>query len=117
MKKRVPGLPALLREGRPESLIDNELVIKFPAGYSFQANQVARGDNPRIIAEALLEVTGTELRVTTKLAPGPLPEPAAPDEDARILSKDELIRVLKQEFWRPVHRRRAHALDQPRKTR
>jgi DNA polymerase-3 subunit gamma/tau len=98
VKRRVPGLPALLGEGRPESLIDNELVIKFPAGYSFQANQVARGDNPRIIAEALLEVTGTELRVTTKLAPGPLPEPAAPDEDARILSKDELIRVLKQEF-------------------
>ena len=26
------------------------------------------------------------------------PEPAAEDEDARILSKDELIRVLKQEF-------------------
>ncbi len=98
VKKRQRGLPALLGEGRPDSLDDNELVIKFPAGYSFQANQVARGENPRIIAEALLEVTGTELRVTTKLAPGAAPEPAAADEDARILNKDELIRVLKQEF-------------------
>jgi hypothetical protein len=26
------------------------------------------------------------------------PEPAGADEDARILSKDELIRVLKHEF-------------------
>ncbi len=98
VKKRAPGLPALLGEGRPDSIEDNELVIKFPAGYSFQANQVARGDNPLAIAEALLEVTGTELRVTTKLATGPTPEPATKDEDARILSRDELIRVLKEEF-------------------
>jgi hypothetical protein len=97
-KKRAPGLPALLGEGRPDSLDGNELVIKFPAGHSFAANQVARGDNPLIIAEALLEVTGTELRVTTKLAPGLAPENAGSDEDARILSKDELIRVLKREF-------------------
>ncbi|MCE5253501.1 MAG: DNA polymerase III subunit gamma/tau, partial [Actinomycetia bacterium] len=98
VKKRALGLPAVLAEGRPDTLDGNLLVIKFPAGHAFQANQVARGDNPRLIAEALLEVTGTELRVTTKLAPEPVLETAAPDEDARILSKDELLRVLTQEF-------------------
>ncbi len=74
------------------------MVIKFPAGYSFQANQVARGDNPRVIADALREVTGRELRVTTRMAVEPTAQPAGEEEDARILSKDELIRVLKQEF-------------------
>ena len=98
VKTRKPALCAVLSEGRPESLEDDELVIKFPAGHSFAANQVARDDNPRVISEALLEVSGAHLRVTTKLAPEPAAGAAAPDEDARILSKDELIRVLKQEF-------------------
>ncbi len=98
VKKRQASLSAVLGEGQPDSLSEGELVIKFPAGYSFQANQVARGENPRVIAEALREVTGRELRIITKLAAEPAPEPAGTDEDARILSKDELIRVLKQEF-------------------
>jgi DNA polymerase-3 subunit gamma/tau len=98
VKKRQPGLAAVLGEGRPESLDAGELVIKFPAGYGFQANQVARQENPRVIAEALREVTGKDLRITTKLAAEPVPEPEREDEDARILSKDELIRVLKKEF-------------------
>ena len=88
----------MLGEGRPESLEANELVIKFPAGYNFQANQVARGNNPRVIAEALREVTGRELRVTTRMAVEAAAQPADEEEDARILSKDELIRVLKHEF-------------------
>jgi len=46
----------------------------------------------------LREVTGTDLRITTKLAAEPAPRPEREDEDARILSKDELIRVLKTEF-------------------
>ena len=98
VKKRQPGLAAVLNEGRPESLVGGELVILFRAGYSFQANQVARDENPRMIAEALREVTGKELRITTKLAQEPAPEPDRGDADARILSKDDLIRVLKQEF-------------------
>jgi DNA polymerase-3 subunit gamma/tau len=98
VRKRQSGLAAVLGEGYPDSLEGGELVIGFPAGYSFQANQVARGDNPRTIADALREVTGKDLRITTRLAKDPAPEPAARNEDARILSKDELLRVLKQEF-------------------
>jgi len=98
VKKRQPGLAAVLGEGQPDSFDGNELLIKFPGGYSFQANLVARDDNRAIIADALREVTGRELRVVTKLAAEPGPEPAAKKEDVRILSKDELLRVLKQEF-------------------
>jgi DNA polymerase-3 subunit gamma/tau len=98
VKKRQAGLSAVLGEGLPESLDADTLVIRFPAGYSFQANQVARGSNPKVIAEALREVTGKDLHVTTKLASEGEQKPAAQEEDARILTKDELIRVLKREF-------------------
>jgi DNA polymerase-3 subunit gamma/tau len=98
VKKRQAGLSAVLAEGRPESLEDDELIVKFPAGYGFQANQVSRGDNPKVVAEALKEITGRALRVVTRVTAEQTAEPAAGDEDARILSKDELIRVLKQEF-------------------
>jgi DNA polymerase-3 subunit gamma/tau len=98
VKKRQPGLAAVLGEGQPDSLSGDELVVKFPAGYSFQANQVAREDNRAIIAEALREITGKSLRVLTKLAAEPVTEPVTEKEDARILSKDELLRVLKLEF-------------------
>jgi DNA polymerase III subunit gamma/tau len=98
VKKRQPGLAAVLGEGQPESLSGNELLVKFPAGYSFQANMVARDDNRSMIAEALREITGQDLRVTTRLAAEPAPEEVEKKEDARILSKDELLRVLKLEF-------------------
>jgi len=98
VKKRQAGLAAVLGEGRPDSIEGTELVVKFPAGYSFQANQVARGDNPRVLAEALREVTGRDLHVTTRMTIEAGSQPVAEEEDARILSKDELIRVLKQEF-------------------
>ncbi|OFW62030.1 MAG: DNA polymerase III, subunit gamma and tau [Actinobacteria bacterium RBG_16_64_13] len=98
VKKRQAGLSAVLGEGQPESLEGDELVIKFPAGYSFQANQVARNDNPRVITEALRDITGKELRITTRLANEPIPPPADGEEDARILSKDDLIRALEREF-------------------
>jgi DNA polymerase-3 subunit gamma/tau len=98
VKRRQAGLAAVLGEGTPDSLEGDTLVIKFPAGYGFQANQVARGENPKVITEALREVTGKPLRVSTKLAQEAEEAPAAVEEDARILSNDELIRMLRQEF-------------------
>lgn len=98
LKKRQPGLAALLAEGRPDSLEGDELVIEFPAGFTFQANQVARGDNPQAVAEALYGITGRRFRISTRLASDSAPGPAIPEEDARILSREELIQKLKQEF-------------------
>ncbi len=98
VNRKQAGLAAVLAEGRLESLDGDELVVKFPAGCSFQADQVKRGRNPQVIAAVLRELTGKDLRVTTRLAVEPAAHPETSDEDARILSKDELIRVLKQEF-------------------
>jgi DNA polymerase III subunit gamma/tau len=96
VKKRQASLSAVLGEGLLESFEGSELVIKFPTG--FQASQVAHGDNPKVIAEALREVTGKDLRVTAKLATEASQPPAAAKEDARILSGDGLIGALKQAF-------------------
>jgi hypothetical protein len=98
VRKRQTSLAAVLGEGRPESLDGDELVIEFPAGYGFQANQVTHGDNPRIIREALREVTGKDLKIISRLATEAAPLAAATEQDARILSNDELIRALKQVF-------------------
>ena len=95
--KRRAGLAAVLGEGRVESLEGDELIIRFPAGFGFQVDQVGRGDNPQIIAAVLRQLTGRDLHVSARLAAGPAPE-VPEDEDARILTRDELIRALKQEF-------------------
>lgn len=98
IKRRQVGLFAVLAEGRPESLEGRDLVVRFPPGHGFQADQVSRGDNPRVISETLKEITGHDLRVVTAVAAEKAAEPAPAEEDVRILSKDELLRVLKQEF-------------------
>ncbi len=98
VKKRQAGLSAVLGEGVPESLDGDELVIRFPAGYGFQASQVAKGENPRVIGEALREVTGKQLSITARLVADDGEKAGAVEEDARILSRDEVIRVLKREF-------------------
>ena len=98
VKKRQGGLFAVLSEGRPESVDGDTLVVKFPAGYNFQAGMVSRGDNPRVITEALREVTNRSLRVVARVTDQEQPEAEAAEEDARILSKDELLRRLTQEF-------------------
>jgi DNA polymerase-3 subunit gamma/tau len=98
VKKRQVGLYAVLSEGRPETVDGDTLVVKFPAGYNFQADMVSRGDNPRVITEALHEITGRDFKVAARVAVQELPETESREEDARILSKDELLRVLKQEF-------------------
>jgi DNA polymerase-3 subunit gamma/tau len=98
VKRRQVGLFTVLAEGRPDSLEGRDLVVKFPPGHRFQADQISRGDNPRVISEALKEITGRDLRVVATVVAEAAPEPVSTEEDVRILSKDELIRVLKQEF-------------------
>ncbi len=98
VKRRKPGLFAVLSEGRPESLEGDELVIRFPAGFGFQANQASRDDSRQVLSEALHQITGKHLRVVTRVASEPSLGPEPQEEGARILGKDELIQVLKQEF-------------------
>ncbi|MCX8032480.1 MAG: DNA polymerase III subunit gamma/tau [Thermoleophilia bacterium] len=97
LRKRHPALAALLAEGKPDALEGDELVIKFPAGFTFQATQVSRDPNAQAVARVLYSLTGKQFRILTRLdstAPPPMPE----EEGARILSRDELLARLKQEF-------------------
>jgi hypothetical protein len=98
VKKRQVGLYAVLSEGRPESVDGDTLVVKFPAGYKFQADMVGRGENPSVIMEALREATGRRLKVLARVTVQEAPEPGPGEEDARIPNRDELLLRLKQEF-------------------
>jgi hypothetical protein len=98
VKRRKPGLHAFLSEGRPETMDGNTLVIKFPAGYKLQADMVSRDDNQQVIAEALRGIVDRPLKVTARVAEQERLEAEPQEEDARILSRDELLLRLKQEF-------------------
>jgi DNA polymerase III subunit gamma/tau len=98
VRKRQIGLFAVLSEGRPESIDGGTLVVKFPAGYKFQADMVSRGENPQVISEALREITDRPLKVVARVAVQEALEPEPQEEGARILTRDELLVRLKQEF-------------------
>ena len=98
VKKRQAALYAVLSEGHPESLEGDQLVVRFPAGCGFQAGQVARGDNPKVLSDVLKEITGRPIKAVVRVTAEAAAEPAAQEDDARIVSKDELLRMLKQEF-------------------
>jgi DNA polymerase III subunit gamma/tau len=98
VKRRRVSLHAVLSEARPEALEGDELVLKFPAGAEFAASQAMRPDNNGFLVESLRDITGRSLRVSARLAGAPA-EPVVEEEQAgRILSHQELIELLKQEF-------------------
>jgi DNA polymerase III subunit gamma/tau len=97
VKKRQIGLFAILSEGRPENLDGDTLVVKFPAGYRFQAEMMGRGENPQVISDALREIAGKPFKVVARVAVQEPAEPEPGEEDVRI-PRDELLLRLKQEF-------------------
>ena len=108
VNRRRPGLHALLAEGRPEAVEGDTLVIKFPQGMEFQAAQVDRPDNAGLLAHILLELTGRELRIVVRVIGPPPPDRETEDERARILTRDELLDILKREFdARPIDEEKA----------
>lgn len=108
VNRRRPGLHALLAEGRPEAVEGDTLVIKFPQGMEFQAAQVDRPDNSGLLTHILLELTGRELRIVVRVIGPPPPDQETEDERARILTRDELLDILKREFdARPIDEEKA----------
>ncbi|MHB9149573.1 MAG: DNA polymerase III subunit gamma/tau [Thermoleophilia bacterium] len=103
VKNHRPSLHAVLSESRPESLEQDTLTLRFPQGADFAAAQAGKQDNLAFLADALADVTGRRFKVITKLA-GAATEVEEPDEArARILTKEELLQILKQEFdARPI---------------
>ncbi|GAB4254884.1 MAG: DNA polymerase III subunit gamma/tau [Thermoleophilia bacterium] len=92
------ALHAVLSEGRPESLANNTLVIGFPAGMDFQATQLQRPDNKGYLAQILRDLTGREIDIEAKVAGRPPEAAESQGEGARILTQEELLDALKQEF-------------------
>ncbi len=102
VKKRRVALHAILAEGRPETLEGDRLVIGFPAGMAFQASQLERPDNRSFVVQLLRELTGRELALGTRVSGGSAKEEAG-EEDARLLSQEEILKALQQEFdARPI---------------
>ncbi|HZJ03570.1 MAG TPA: hypothetical protein VFE20_07880, partial [Thermoleophilia bacterium] len=105
VKNHRPSLYAVLTESRPESLEQDTLTLKFPQGADFAAAQAGKQDNLGFLTDALADVTGRRFKVVTTLAgAGAAAEVEEPDEGrARILTKEELLEILKNEFdARPV---------------
>lgn len=93
-----PSLHAVLAEGRPDTLEDDVLTIKFPAGADFAAAQSAKPDNAAFLSDALLEVTGRRLKVTTRVAGASADMEENGLESAAMLTGTELLETLKREF-------------------
>lgn len=93
-----PSLHAVLTEGRPDTLEDDVLTIKYPRGTDFAAAQAAKPDNAAFLSDALLGATGRRLRVVTRVAG----EGGGEDEDGKKSAADltgaELLDALKREF-------------------
>ena len=103
VKNHRPSLHAVLSESRPESLDQDTLTLRFPQGADFAAAQAGKQDNLGFLTDALADVTGRRFKVVVKLA-ADTTEVEEPDEGrARILTKAELLEILKEEFdARPV---------------
>jgi DNA polymerase-3 subunit gamma/tau len=103
VKRSRPSLAAILAEGRPDSLEDDTLVVRFGHGQDFQATQLTRPDNSSFLTDALLQITNRQVHVVARVSGTPAEQPAQEDEGARILSTEELVQLLKQEFdARPI---------------
>lgn len=103
VKKRRPSLYALLTEARPDELEGDVLILRFPPGLDFQAAQVNRADNQTLLADTLRHLTGRSLGISARVAEGPESAKASPEERATLLTKEELIDLLKKEFdARPI---------------
>jgi DNA polymerase-3 subunit gamma/tau len=77
VRKVRKSLHALLAEGRPRSLDNDELQLE--CRYEFHARQLGEARNAVVIAEAIRSVFGVTLRIRTTLGDAPV-EPTVEDE-------------------------------------
>lgn len=99
LKARRPGLHAVVMEGTPESLEGTTLVIRFPPGMDFQANQMEAAENSLIMSEELRALTGVGVRVVARVSTSAeTEEKESPEASVRILRTSELIEHLQKEF-------------------
>lgn len=98
VKRQRPSLYAVLSEAKPESIENDVLTLKFPAGADFPAKQATKSDNALFLSDVLAESTGRRFKVASRLvgATGAAQEPE--ETHAKLLTKEELVDILKTEF-------------------
>jgi hypothetical protein len=103
VKRERPSLHAALTEGRPETLEDDTLVIKFGQGQDFHVTQLTRPDNAGFLRDSLRQITGRDLNVTGRVAGSTTDEPAPEEGAPAILTPEEVVHLMKELFEaRPI---------------
>jgi DNA polymerase-3 subunit gamma/tau len=95
VKGRSIPVSTLVAEARPVEIRGNTVTIEFAPAAGFHRTQIEDPKNLALLGEALFEVTGRRLRVESIVGAGA--EPAEP-EDARELSEEDVISLLKDTF-------------------
>lgn len=70
VRERKRTVEALLREGKPRRSPAGKFIIEFSPEFKFHWENTKRPDNLRLVEEAILEVTGRELKVECLLKEG-----------------------------------------------
>jgi DNA polymerase-3 subunit gamma/tau len=95
VKTRSIPISTLLAEARPVEIRGDTLTVEFAPAAGFHRAQIEEPANLALLGEALYEVTGRRLTIETTV--GSPPEPSEP-EDARELSEEDVISLLKDTF-------------------
>jgi len=95
VRTRSIPVSTLLAEARPVEIRGDIVTVEFAPAAGFHRAQVEEPTNLALLREALYEVTGRWLTIETTI--GSAPEPAEP-EDARELSEEDVISLLKDTF-------------------
>jgi DNA polymerase III subunit gamma/tau len=86
---------SVLNEARPVELVDDRLVLEFPAAASFHRNLAEEPKNADLLADVLYEVTGRRLRLAFTVGEGDVEEA---EEDEGPVSEEDIISLMKTTF-------------------
>ena len=95
VRERSIPISTLVAEARPVEIRDDVVTIEFAQAAGFHRAQIEDPKNLAMLRDALYAVTGRRLAVETVV--GAPPEPTEP-EDARELSEEDVISLLKDTF-------------------
>jgi DNA polymerase-3 subunit gamma/tau len=96
VRERSVPAAALLVDARPAALEGDTLTIEFAAGAEFHRRQAEEQRTASLLRDALYEVTGRRLAVSTTLADHAEGEPVLADDEP--LSEEDVISLLKDTF-------------------
>jgi DNA polymerase-3 subunit gamma/tau len=86
---------SVLNEARPVELVDDRLVLEFPAAASFHRNLAEEPKNADLLADVLYEVTGRRLKLAFTVGEGDVEEA---EEDEGPVSEEDIISLMKTTF-------------------